>query len=34
MPSQIFFAYNTALVPPYNCLVDTNFISLVPLFSY
>lgn len=33
MPSQMFFAHNTALVPPYNCLVDTNFISSVPLFS-
>ncbi|KAL2114120.1 hypothetical protein VUR80DRAFT_801 [Thermomyces stellatus] len=27
MPSQMFFQHNTALVPPYNCLVDTNFIS-------
>lgn len=33
MPSQMFFAHNTALVPPYNCLVDTNFISSVPLHS-
>lgn len=35
MPSQMFFAHNTALVPPYNCLVDTNFISsvLTPFLS-
>lgn len=27
MPSQMFFNHNTSLVPPYNVLVDTNFIS-------
>lgn len=27
MPVQMFFSHNTALVPPYNCLVDTNFIT-------
>ncbi|KAK7542542.1 rRNA-processing protein FCF1 [Phyllosticta citribraziliensis] len=25
--SSLFFQYNTALVPPYNVLVDTNFLS-------
>ncbi|KAK8218555.1 rRNA-processing protein FCF1 [Phyllosticta capitalensis] len=25
--SNLFFQYNTALVPPYNVLVDTNFLS-------
>ncbi|PMD32019.1 FCF1 small subunit [Hyaloscypha variabilis F] len=25
--SALFFQYNTALVPPYNILVDTNFLS-------
>lgn len=25
--SALFFQYNTALVPPYNVLVDTNFLS-------
>ncbi|KAJ4167854.1 rRNA-processing protein fcf1 [Fusarium falciforme] len=27
MPSNMFFQHNTALVPPYNVLVDTNFIN-------
>lgn len=27
MPSQMFHTYNSALVPPYNVLVDTNFFS-------
>ncbi|KAI0123120.1 FCF1 small subunit [Xylariales sp. AK1849] len=27
LPSNLFFQANTALVPPYNVLVDTNFIS-------
>ncbi|KAL7769506.1 hypothetical protein ACKLNR_000890 [Fusarium oxysporum f. sp. zingiberi] len=27
MPSNMFFQHNTALVPPYNVLVDTNFLS-------
>lgn len=27
MSSALFFQYNTALVPPYNVLVDTNFLS-------
>ncbi|KAK1829649.1 Fcf1-domain-containing protein [Podospora conica] len=27
MPSSMFFQHNTALVPPYNVLVDTNFLS-------
>ncbi|KAI1036289.1 hypothetical protein LB503_003019 [Fusarium chuoi] len=27
MPSNMFFQHNTALVPPYNILVDTNFLS-------
>lgn len=26
--SSLFFQYNTALVPPYSVLVDTNFLSL------
>ncbi|KAF6227381.1 hypothetical protein HO133_008825 [Letharia lupina] len=26
--SSLFFQYNTALVPPYSILVDTNFLSL------
>lgn len=26
-PSSMFFHYNKALVPPYNILVDTNFLS-------
>jgi len=25
--SNLFFQYNTALVPPYSVLVDTNFLS-------
>lgn len=25
--SALFFQYNTALVPPYSVLVDTNFLS-------
>lgn len=25
--SSLFFQYNTALVPPYSVLVDTNFLS-------
>lgn len=25
--SALFFQYNTALVPPYQVLVDTNFLS-------
>ncbi|KAL8731781.1 MAG: hypothetical protein Q9166_003228 [cf. Caloplaca sp. 2 TL-2023] len=25
--ASLFFQYNTALVPPYNVLVDTNFLS-------
>ena len=25
--SALFFRYNTALVPPYHVLVDTNFLS-------
>ncbi|PMD15747.1 rRNA-processing protein FCF1 [Hyaloscypha hepaticicola] len=25
--SALFFQYNTALVPPYNVLIDTNFLS-------
>ncbi|CAM1508350.1 Fc.00g051980.m01.CDS01 [Cosmosporella sp. VM-42] len=27
MPSNMYFQHNTALVPPYNVLVDTNFLS-------
>jgi U3 small nucleolar RNA-associated protein 24 len=27
MPSNMFFEHNTALAPPYNVLVDTNFLS-------
>ncbi|RKU41861.1 rRNA-processing protein fcf1 [Coniochaeta pulveracea] len=27
MPSSMFFQYNSALVPPYSVLVDTNFLS-------
>ncbi|KAK4227624.1 Fcf1-domain-containing protein [Podospora fimiseda] len=27
MPSSMFFEHNTALVPPYQLLVDTNFLS-------
>ncbi|KAK4138761.1 Fcf1-domain-containing protein [Trichocladium antarcticum] len=27
MPSSMFFQHNTALVPPYQVLVDTNFLS-------
>ncbi|KAK3995100.1 Fcf1-domain-containing protein [Cladorrhinum sp. PSN332] len=27
MPSSMFFEHNTALVPPYQILVDTNFLS-------
>ncbi|ATY62968.1 FCF1 small subunit [Cordyceps militaris] len=27
MPSNMFFQHNTALVPPYNVLIDTNFLS-------
>ncbi|KAH6627003.1 Fcf1-domain-containing protein [Chaetomium sp. MPI-SDFR-AT-0129] len=27
MPSSMFFQHNTALVPPYQVIVDTNFIS-------
>ncbi|KOS18692.1 rRNA-processing protein FCF1 [Escovopsis weberi] len=27
MPSNMFFQHNDALVPPYNVLVDTNFLS-------
>ncbi|KAL5615526.1 hypothetical protein BROUX41_005571 [Berkeleyomyces rouxiae] len=27
MPSNLFFQHNTALVPPYNVLVDTNFVN-------
>ncbi|KZZ96478.1 FCF1 small subunit [Moelleriella libera RCEF 2490] len=27
MPSNMFFKHNEALVPPYNVLVDTNFLS-------
>lgn len=27
MPSSLFFSHNTALVPPYRVLVDTNFIN-------
>ncbi|KAK4464818.1 PIN domain-like protein [Cladorrhinum samala] len=27
MPSSMFFEHNTALVPPYQVLVDTNFLS-------
>lgn len=27
MPSSMFFQANAALVPPYNVLVDTNFLS-------
>lgn len=27
MSSSLFFQYNTALVPPYSVLVDTNFLS-------
>jgi len=27
VPSSLFFANNTALSPPYNIIVDTNFIS-------
>jgi U3 small nucleolar RNA-associated protein 24 len=26
VPSSLFFQYNTALVPPYSILVDTNFL--------
>lgn len=26
-PSSMFFQHNTALVPPYQVLVDTNFLS-------
>lgn len=29
--SSLFFQYNTALVPPYSVLVDTNFLSLVQI---
>ncbi|KAL8811744.1 MAG: hypothetical protein Q9223_007380 [Gallowayella weberi] len=25
--SSLFFQYNTALIPPYNVLIDTNFLS-------
>ncbi|RMJ28039.1 hypothetical protein PHISP_01067 [Aspergillus sp. HF37] len=28
VPSSLFFQYNTALVPPYSVLCDTNFMSL------
>lgn len=34
MPIQMFFSHNTALVPPYNCLVDTNFITYGALQFY
>ncbi|KAK3365943.1 Fcf1-domain-containing protein [Lasiosphaeria ovina] len=27
MPSSMFFEHNTALVPPYQVLVDTNFLA-------
>ena len=27
--SSLFFQYNTALVPPFSVLIDTNFLSLV-----
>lgn len=27
MPSSMFFQHNAAIVPPYNVLVDTNFLS-------
>ena len=27
VPSSLFFQYNTALVPPYSILIDTNFLS-------
>jgi U3 small nucleolar RNA-associated protein 24 len=27
LPSSLFFQHNEALVPPYNVLVDTNFLS-------
>ncbi|KFH47620.1 rRNA-processing protein-like protein [Hapsidospora chrysogenum ATCC 11550] len=27
VPSHMFFQHNSALVPPYNVLVDTNFLS-------
>jgi hypothetical protein len=27
VPSSMFFTYNTQLGPPYNVLVDTNFIN-------
>ncbi|KAK4795958.1 hypothetical protein SAY86_028284 [Trapa natans] len=27
VPSALFFKYNTGLGPPYNVLVDTNFIN-------
>jgi len=26
-PTHMFFKYNTALVPPYRILLDTNFIN-------
>jgi len=26
-PSSLFFRYNTALGPPYNIIIDTNFIN-------
>jgi U3 small nucleolar RNA-associated protein 24 len=26
-PSHLFFQANTSLVPPYNVLIDTNFLS-------
>lgn len=37
-PSSMFFAANTALVPPYQVLADTNFLSRtvgakLPLFE-
>ncbi|KAF2094040.1 rRNA-processing protein FCF1 [Rhizodiscina lignyota] len=27
VPSSLFFQHNTALAPPYNVLIDTNFLS-------
>jgi U3 small nucleolar RNA-associated protein 24 len=27
VPTSLFFQYNTQLGPPYNVLVDTNFIN-------
>ncbi|KAL8803200.1 MAG: hypothetical protein Q9182_003301 [Xanthomendoza sp. 2 TL-2023] len=27
LQSSLFFQYNTALIPPYNVLIDTNFLS-------